>query len=469
MKLFKITVATLSISFVATLNLLAASAMAADPLVRKNVVNLTPEEKSAFVDALHVLKNTIPEGSQTSIYEQFVALHVGTMGFMQNPAVNSNYPNGFMYMDMDRTPVDASDPDHDHKPHAHGPAVGADAAHGNAAFFPWHREYISRFEKALQSVNPNITLPYWDWTDAQAWSTIFDPNFLGPNGQGDIVQVPYDDGVYEGGPVVSGNFSEASGWVLNPDLHFGPTGDPRGTSLLRYLGLAPFNNIPLPKEDVDRALAIDNYENFRLAIEGWPYVDKDGNLVLKFSNHNVVHGTVGGTIWDIREFPPTDIPQPLGTMTFVSTPYDPVFWLLHANVDRLWTEWQNDGHEGSDFYPSEGQPYGHNLNDRMWPWDGGQSIPMNMGPGNLYDYLPKFDKDDIVTPADTLNVASRYDYTYDTLLKSVPEPNSTLSLLGLGALGAAGVLRRKRSHKRMVNFNQVPAIATVPEKVKAKI
>ena len=126
--------------------------------------------------------------------------------------------------------------------------------------------------------------------------------------------------------------------------------------------------------------------------------------------HNYIHGLVGGVIFD----PATSLLDPLGTMgSFVSSPYDPVFWLHHANVDRLWAEWQDNGHQGSDFYPESGQPYGHNLNDRMWPWDGGQSTPRNLGSGDLLSLLPVLAPDDIVTPADVLEFRE-LGYKYDT-------------------------------------------------------
>ena len=32
------------------------------------------------------------------------------------------------------------------------------------AFLPWHRAYLKWFEDHLLDHNPNISLPYWDWT-----------------------------------------------------------------------------------------------------------------------------------------------------------------------------------------------------------------------------------------------------------------------------------------------------------------
>jgi len=60
---------------------------------------------------------------------------------------------------------------------------------------------------------------------------------------------------------------------------------------------------------------------------------------------------------------------------------DPIFFLLHCNVDRLWAKWQwtfgrftqtdvlTYSPQGS--YPGSGSPPpGHYLLDTMWPWNG---------------------------------------------------------------------------------------------------
>ena len=48
------------------------------------------------------------------------------------------------------------------------------AAHGGPAFLPWHREYLMRFESALQAVDANVTIPYWDSTIDQPLPTVTD-------------------------------------------------------------------------------------------------------------------------------------------------------------------------------------------------------------------------------------------------------------------------------------------------------
>ncbi|MEC4818531.1 MAG: hypothetical protein SAK29_35455 [Scytonema sp. PMC 1069.18] len=51
-------------------------------LVRKNVVDLTTEEKADFVDAIKTLK-TLPgsNNNNVSLYDEIVAIHTGAMGF----------------------------------------------------------------------------------------------------------------------------------------------------------------------------------------------------------------------------------------------------------------------------------------------------------------------------------------------------------------------------------------------------
>lgn len=101
---------------------------------RKNLTRLTPAERAAFVAAVNALR-------ENGVYDTFIDQHFGASG--------------------------------------HG--------HGGPAFFPWHREYILRFERALQAVDPAASLPYWDWTvdnlnPAGTQSLIWRDDFMGGPG-----------------------------------------------------------------------------------------------------------------------------------------------------------------------------------------------------------------------------------------------------------------------------------------------
>ncbi|AFY54422.1 tyrosinase family protein [Rivularia sp. PCC 7116] len=444
-----------AISLVCSLNIFSNLAIAGDFVVRKNVVDLTSKEKTDLVDAIKTLKTTIPEGSEISVYDQFVGVHLGAMslarknGAMEMPKFNQDF----------------------------------DIAHGNSAFLPWHREYILRFEKALQSVNSNVTLPYWDWTQPEAVDTIFKKDFLGINGEGvtidiaggipgnipsdipDIDNVPpgnipnnipsdipnniaFGGGlVVEGGPVVSGNFSEAEGWVLNEKINIDrDTRQSLGTSLVRFLGQFPASDYPLPQEQIDKVLALDDYLLFRPALEGYITVDEDGNVTRGGFTHNYMHSYVGGAIIDDSDLENIQF-KGLGTMSNVpSSPYDPIFWLHHANVDRIWAEWQENGHSGTEYYPESGQPEGHNLNDKMWPWDGGKLLAETEDLQGLLSLLPEFEPGDVIRPIDVLD-HTKLGYNYDTLQNSpqpekVPEPTSILAFTSIAALLAVAKKQR---------------------------
>lgn len=395
----------LAVCITAAIIIFGNLAWAADDFaVRKNVVDLTPHEIAEFVGAVKSLKTIVQPGHKTNIYDEFVAQHVAAMGLMS--------------------------------PEAQGPAAGHDGAHESSILLPWHREFIHRFEKALQSVNPHVTLPYWDWTNPEALKVMFQDDFMGQNGQGVTLNIP-NLGTVQGGSVQSGHFSAASGWVLNPDLHIKPSGESMGTLLLRFLQVPPTNIYPVPQADVDQILAVDDYDTFRLALEGFIKLDSQGQEPTPgVFQHNYFHGFVGGATFD----PTVGRPEPLGTMASLSSSInDPVFWLVHSNVDRLWAEWQEDGHAGSNYYPAEGGHYGENLNDRLWPWDGGESTSVNQGSGDQLSLLPALSPDDIVTAADTLDFR-KYGYTYDTLITSASKSTSRLAKLGILGLGAFGAI-----------------------------
>ena len=105
---------------------------------------------------------------------------------------------------------------------------------------------------------------------------------------------------------------------------------------------------------VGRALATVPYD-----APPWNF---DSTLGKSFRNraernlHNLVHRWVGGTMME------------------GSSPNDPVFWLHHCNLDRLWGIWQQRNPTRA-YRPPTGGPTGHNIDDPMWPWAGESDPP----------------------------------------------------------------------------------------------
>lgn len=215
--------------------------------------------------------------------------------------------------------------------------AGSPEAHFDAGFLPWHRAFLLDLERELQVIDPSIALPYWRFD--QPAPTLFTRDFIG---------VANSTGTLE--------FSASNPlqfWVT--DMSPGIVRPPR------------FNPMTQSANVTDEATTLDlgnQYLNFQ-TMEGDP--------------HGLAHTSFGGFISGI----PT-------------AAKDPLFFLLHANVDRLWAKWQwfnrrfditsTDTYTflGSDRDPGATR-IGHNLKDTMWPWNqimGGDRPPTAPG-GNF--------------------------------------------------------------------------------------
>jgi len=115
-------------------------------------------------------------------------------------------------------------------------------------------------------------------------------------------------------------------WVVNRTI---PT-ELKNPSDLTSWGItrgSSFSPSDLPTQaDVNSVMGKTTFDAFQTAIE---------------SPHNWVHNAVGGT------------------MATSSSPADPLFWLHHAFVDKLWADWQKT-HTGASHKPS-------NLTETMQP------------------------------------------------------------------------------------------------------
>lgn len=209
--------------------------------------------------------------------------------------------------------------------------------HQEPSFLPWHREFLRRIELDLRAAsllttkpNPNLTLPYWNWTKAQSTADAgypFTNDFLGGDGN----------------PVTTGDFRHGAGnWSLTVEEDaFGnlyPV--PHDGSLARAFG-ASTPTLPSPA-NVKAALGRTTYDSapwnttttlansFRNSIEGWNAGPPQ--------NHNRVHVWVGGSM----------LP---GT-----SPNDPVFFLNHCNIDRLWAVWVQKNPGSAPYLPDDSAP-----------------------------------------------------------------------------------------------------------------
>jgi tyrosinase len=229
--------------------------------------------------------------------------------------------------------------------------------HGNVGFPPWHRAYVLDLERALQNIDPTVTVPYWRFD--QPAPAVFTPEFMGLAGSS------------------SGLVRFTPGHALENWWTDGQLGIVR---VLRFSLNGPANVI-----DEASTLALgDNYDPF----------ETDETNGFEIDPHGTAHTSFSGPINRI----PTAV-------------RDPLFFMLHANVDRLWAKWQWFYHHtdpgGVGAYAPPSPPrIGHNLSDTMWPWNGITTPPRpSTAPGGPFISSP-------VTPAPGLmpKVRDMFDY-----------------------------------------------------------
>jgi hypothetical protein len=251
-------------------------------------------------------------------------------------------------------------------------------AHFGSAFGAWHREFLRQLEYDLRLVSgdPDIVIPYWDWTTGRVPG---DPNWPFT----DDLMGPLGDAA---GIVTSGPFSSSTTWRINirrmvvrddglaqvPDgnvrlrrrpataptfnLPSGPTARAGMASAAPY-DAAPFNEFPLFQAQIDAGAT-----NAQLNALLNTWTTASFRKYLEWFLHNGPHTWVGGQDDWSTGAAPVFIAGPMSIPAV--SPNDPVFWLHHCNVDRLWTAWQQR-HPPGAYAPAAGADAGHNLNDQM--------------------------------------------------------------------------------------------------------
>jgi tyrosinase len=190
--------------------------------------------------------------------------------------------------------------------------------HGNVGFLPWHRGFVLDLERALQNIDATVVIPYWRF-DQPAPNLLTD-DFMGePNGTGAVKFKP-------------GHALEQ--WVTDGQL-----------GITRQPDFGPNDPANIINDETATIALGDDYASFA-GMEGDPH----GNAHTSFT----------------AESPISAIPTAVR---------DPLFFMLHANVDRLWAKWQKQKHRANfkdpdAFAPPSPDRIGHHLGDTMWPWNG---------------------------------------------------------------------------------------------------
>ena len=224
--------------------------------------------------------------------------------------------------------------------------------HGGAEFLPWHRVICNRLEELLRQIDPRLSLHYWDFNDnpSPLFTTPADDAlhyFMG-SASGAAGNPWLDAGFYDPDAGTAGHPEDrdaASGTPADP-----PTDISRSVSAGSLLPIADISGgsafgITCPvmaiNNDADITSAGD-FSEFRVRLE---------------CVHNFAHGHIGGTLSDAH-------------ISF----RDPIVFLVHANVDRIFARWQTDPAHPERLVPETvyGADSGDSeINDDVEPWSGG--------------------------------------------------------------------------------------------------
>lgn len=336
--------------------------------VRKNAATMPAAEFENFIKACVLLKNQLVPGRTFSVYDQWVAVHGCIMG------VRSPGSGSFQNM-----------------------------GHQNIGFLPWHREYLRRFEKALQSVVPDVTIPYWPWPMRPEPSTLFSNARIHRIFFSSSIEQEIGGLFAPGGPVAPPSWwPNGFRWRIQPALQVGSAPILRRGSAVN--SWPPTNAAVRVTENLSSNLPGTNVY--------WAFWDR---LEAGSRMHNTGHNIVGGYMANP-----------------VFSPNDPLFWLHHAYIDRIWSRWQANrlaAEPGSTLIshypppnersPFNGQipPVGHRRDDLMWPWVGTTPGYAVNAPAAVQTMLPSFANVSSRKIRDVLDIANLGNdlggYTYD--------------------------------------------------------
>ncbi|WP_186115652.1 tyrosinase family protein [Burkholderia gladioli] len=308
-----------------------------------------------------------------------------------------------------------------------------DCPHGNWWFYVWHRGYIGYFEQTIRNLSgdASFALPYWDWTQLPEIPAAMFDGVLTPT---DAAYVPY-----------TGNLARFTSFIqpaLQDYWNNRLTGFQRAQQRAR--GYAVFNQLwddvtgfsasmnagisgnmayaitcgarylsrDNPKLDPKTAYDVspgvirsglqptlfyspDIGNSFTSSRTSSHVIQPDGTTqfsILEGLPHNKVHNYIGGV-------GPVS-PGPFGNMTNFLSPVDPIFFLHHANMDRLWDVWTRKQlaygrptlPTGADWNSFASDPFLFYVNGAGQYVSGSAGDYVNMSKFD-YDYQPGFGLD----------------------------------------------------------------------------
>jgi len=227
-------------------------------------------------------------------------------------------------------------------------------------FLPWHRMYVLYIEQIVRKVTnkPLFTLPYWNYSVSGPNHGVLPPQFRMQNDPtfGVLYVDKRNPGVNNGQPI---------------DANSPPGSNPLNLDALKQCKYGFTSN----------------------AVQGF-------NQTLDFGLHGNVHVLTGNS-------------QNMGSVPWAA--YDPIFYLHHCNIDRLWASWNVD--------PNRKNPSDPGFVNKTFVFvngDGNKVTPSIGSVLNIANLGYKYDKLEPLTPAHCLVLSAQATVARKLVASKVP-------------------------------------------------
>ncbi|MGY3439911.1 tyrosinase family protein [Marinovum sp. KMM 9879] len=294
--------------------------------------------------------------------------------------------------------------------------------HQSWYFLPWHRGYLIALEEVLRAAIKDLGGPHDTWA-LPYWNYFAD----GQN----ILPAEFRDPSWPGG----GNDNP-----LFVHQRWGPMG---GTSAF---DLKMLTNLGAMDDPVFTGPGNGVALGFGGPTTGFSPGGAAGNGGCESDPHNVVHGLVGGR--NPTETFSDGTPLPGLMSNPLTAALDPIFYLHHCNIDRLWNAW-NDLPPGKPVNSPSDWTNPNNINWLNGPVQSGErAFAMPKPDGSKWNYTPR----EMQVPAD-------WGYDYDDLTPgAAAQPvfmAAAARMAGLGmSASAGGAPMAKQDKSEMVGASE---------------
>ncbi|ADV83106.1 tyrosinase family protein [Terriglobus saanensis] len=335
--------------------------------------------------------------------------------------------------------------------------------HGSWYFLPWHRGYLLALEAQIREEIKTLggpstwALPYW--------------NYFGPAQEYDIPPAFTAPTLPNGSPN-----------PLLPIARYGPMNSADQANIWVATEAGIQNHPPIPTDLFYGPVTLDSMNqpifagDNRVPEFGGPQTGFNHSSGthgdLEANPHDLVHVYVGGTS------PDGSVPGLMSVPALAGL--DPIFYLHHANIDRLWASWNVTLGNPNPTDPTwlNGPAAGGNQ-EFVMPWPGiGKWIytPRDMGNFNQLDYT----YDDLTRPGGAVNVIAERLVNLGAAIKvegskmsaSVPEGKNielvgaSLSPLRVEGEGAHTLVRLQPEVRRQLTASlEKAAVSSPPDRV----